>query len=112
VEGGSEILFTNSVNLEISHKFLEQLAASDTAAEHVVIWDGAGFHQRAGVHALPPRIHLLAPPPYSPELNPVEKLWDLVKDVICNTIFASLPELEEALLGALLPFQEPTRVLS
>jgi transposase len=109
VEGGSEILFTNSVSLEISHKFLAQLAASDPAAEHVVIWDGAAFHQRAGVHALPPHIHL---PPYSPELNPVERLWDRVKDVICNRLFASLPDLEEALLEALRPFQEPARVFS
>jgi transposase len=112
VSGGSEILFSNSVNLETSHKFLEQLAASDPEAEHVVIWDGAGFHPRAGTHALPERIHVLRLPAYSPELNPVEKLWDQVKDAICNQVFANLPVLEEALLTALRPFQDATRVLS
>jgi transposase len=112
VSGQSEILFTNSVNLETSHKFLEQLAASAPDAEHVVIWDGAGFHPRAGNPALPARIHVLLLPPYSPELNPVEKLWDQVKDAICNQLFPSLPALEDALQTALHPFREATRVLS
>jgi hypothetical protein len=62
---------------------------------------------------LPARIHLLPLPPYSPELNPVEGLWDQTQDVTGNRRFADLDQLEEALTRALRPFWEtPARALS
>jgi transposase len=113
VEGLAQFRFLPSVSLELSRGFLQQLADSDAQAEHVVIWDQAGFHPRPGDPALPARIHLLPLPPYSPELNPVEGLWDQTQDVTCNRHFANLDQLEEALTQALRPFWEtPARVLS
>jgi transposase len=113
VAGGAEFRFLPSVSLELSHGFLQQLADSDLHAEHVVIQDQAGFHPRPGNPALPARIHLLPLPPYSPELNPVEGLWDQVQEVTCNRHFTSLDELETALTTALRPFWEtPARALS
>jgi len=113
VAGGTEFQFLPSVSLELSHGFLQQLADSDPLAEHVVIQDQAGFHPRPGASALPARIHLLPLPPYSPELNPVEGLWDPVQDVTCNQHFTNLDELETALTSALRPFWEtPARALS
>ena len=35
-------------------------------------------------------------PAYSPELNPVEKLWDVVRDGICNQVFGTLEALQKA----------------
>ncbi len=113
VEGLAQFRFLPSVSLELSCGFLQQIAASAPHAEHVVIWDQAGFHPRPGAAALPARIHLLPLPPYSPELNPVEGLWDQTQDVTCNRHFADLDQLEEALTQALRPFWEtPARVLS
>ena len=113
VEGLAQFQFLPTVSLELSRGFLEQIAASDLQAEHVVIWDQAGFHPRAGDVHLPERIHLLPLPPYSPELNPVEGLWDQTQDLTCNRHFASLDQLEEALTQALRPFWEtPARALS
>jgi transposase len=113
VEGGVQFQYLPSVSLELSRGFLQQIADSDPAAEHVVIWDQAGFHPRPGDAALPGRIHLLPLPPYSPELNPVEGLWDQVQDVTSNRHFAGLDQLEEALTQALRPFWEtPARALS
>ena len=113
VEGLAQFRFLPWVSLELSRGFLQQIADSDPQAEHVVIWDQAGFHPRPGDVQLPARIHLLPLPPYSPELNPVEGLWDQTQDVTCNQHFASLDHLEEALTQALRPFWEtPARVLS
>jgi transposase len=113
VEGLAQFQFLPSVSLELSRGFLQQIAQSDPQAEHVVIWDQAGFHPRPGDASLPARIHLLPLPPYSPELNPVEGLWDQTQDVTCNRHFADLDQLEEALTRALRPFWErPARVLS
>jgi transposase len=113
VEGLAQFQFLPSVSLALSRGFLQQIAQSDPQAEHVVIWDQAGFHPRPGDATLPTRIHLLPLPPYSPELNPVEGLWDQTQDVTCNRHFADLDQLEEALTHALRPFWEtPARVLS
>ena len=38
-------------------------------------------------------MRVLTLPAYSPELNPVEKLWDQIKDVLCTRAFESLDEL-------------------
>jgi transposase len=113
VEGLAQFRYVPSVSLALSGGFLQQIADSDPQAEHVVIWDQAGFHPRPGAAGLPARIHLLPLPPYSPELNPVEGLWDQTQDVTCNRHFADLDQLEEALTQALRPFWEtPARVLS
>ena len=113
VAGAAEFRFLPSVSRELSCGLLQQLANSDAHAEHVVIWDQAGFHPRPGEAALPARIHLLPLPPYSPELNPVEGLRDQTQDVTCHRHFADLDHLEAALTQALRPFWEtPARALS
>ena len=61
-----------------------------------MIWDRAGFHPTEAEEKLPERLPLLPLPPYSPELNPVEGLWDQVKDGLCNRLFATFDELEVA----------------
>ena len=102
-----------SVNLACSRDFLRQIAASDPAAEHVVIQDQAGFHPRPGDAGLPDRIHLLPLPPYSPEINSIEGLWDQVQDVTCNRRHESLDAWEATLTAALRPcWETPARVLS
>ena len=42
-------------------------------------------------------MRVLTLPPYSPELNPIERLWDIVKDRICNRVWADLEELTTAI---------------
>ena len=71
--------------------------AHDPAAIHVLIQDGAGFHLPENDPRLPANVRIITLPAYSPELNPVEKLWDHLKDEICNRVFASVEELREAL---------------
>jgi transposase len=110
VSGKAEFCFLPTVNLDLSLGFLAQIAASDPAAEHVVIWDRAGFHQRPGDATLPPHVHILPLPAYSPELNPVEKVWDIVKDAVANRMFSALGWLENRLATALSPFwSDPDR---
>ena len=112
VGGQTAFRFMPSVSLDFSHDFLAQIAATDPGAEHVVIWDQAGFHHRPQDTRLPPGVHLLPLPPYSPELNPVERLWDVIKDFVANRVYASMVQLENALAEALRPFwSEPHRTL-
>ena len=36
-------------------------------------------------------------PPYNPELNPCEQMWDIVKDDTCNQIFPNIEALRETI---------------
>jgi transposase len=101
-----EFLCLPEVSLPMSRLFLQQLVARDPHAEHVVIWDQAGFHPRPGDPIVPTQVHLLPLPPYSPELNPVEALGDVIKDRLGNTLWATLEAIEEALGEELRPIYE------
>ena len=98
---GAEFLHTDGVSLEASRCFLEQVGRSAPEAMHIVIQDGAGFHQPEGSPELPANVRIIRLPPYSPELNPVERLWDVVKDRICNQVWEDLDALMAAINGVL-----------
>jgi len=100
-----ELLFTPCIDQDVHTLFLQQIGATDPAAVHVVIQDQAGFHLRCDDPRVPQNIRLLPLPPYSPELNPVEKLGDVVKDRICNRIYLTLRRLEEHILATLQPWR-------
>ena len=102
----AEFLCLPEVNLTMSTLFLQRLVKRDPSAEHVVIWDQAGFHPRPGDPAIPAHVHLLPLPPYSPELNPVEALGDLIKDRIGNTLWATLDDMDEAIGEEIRPIYE------
>lgn len=104
-ENRVELLFTPAIDLDIHALFLTQIGQSDPAALHVVIQDQAGFHLRSGDPRMPANVRLVPLPAYSPELNPVEKLGDLVKDAICNRLFTDLRTLETAILAELEPLR-------
>jgi transposase len=57
---------------------------------------------------LPENLRIVTLPPYSPELNPVEGLWDQLKDVLCNRGFASVAELETEIVRWLGSFWRDT----
>jgi transposase len=102
-ENAAEFLCLPRVDLGMSRLFLEQVAARDPQAEHVVIQDQAGFHLNPERHELPARVHVIALPPYSPELNPVEAIGDVIKDRIGNKLWRTLEALEESMGEELRP---------
>lgn len=115
IEGGNEAfcLFLPGVNKEASVCFLQELAKMDPPSIHVIIQDQAGFHLRPGDERLPENVRVLLLPPYSPELNPVERIGDLMKDATANRAFPDLRSLEEAIEAELSPlWLDPKRVLA
>ena len=59
----------------------------------VLVLDNAAWHGPKGV-AVPEGITLVFLPPYSPELQPAERLWPLVDEPVANRHFATLDELD------------------
>jgi transposase len=100
----SEFFYAETVDQEHLAAYYEQIGRSDPAACHVLLQDGAGFHLRDAHPRLPANVRIVTLPPYSPELNPVEKLWDHIKDVLCNRAFATLAQLQAVITGWLEEF--------
>lgn len=113
VHGESLFIQTPTVNLQWTQIFLEQLKEHYPEHEHVVVWDGAGFHPKSSEHdSVPEGIHILTLPPYSPELNPIERLWDLIQDHTANKLWSSLEELDDFVAQKLKDWWEaPEKVL-
>lgn len=89
------------VDAEIMSIFLAHTAKLFPEDYCLMFLDGAGWH-RANELKVPPNIRLLQLPPYSPELNPVEHLWDYLREnFFSNRALQSLDEVEELLMQAL-----------
>ena len=44
---------------------------------------------------IPEGIHIIMLPHYSPELNPIEKLWDCIQDYTANKLWPSIERLDQ-----------------
>ena len=96
VEGRCVIVQTPSAKLEWTEAFLLEIKKAYPDHECVVVWDGAGFHPKSSDHAkVPEGVHVVALPPYSPELNPIEKLSDCVQDFTSNKLWPSIERLDQ-----------------
>jgi len=69
-----------AVNSEAMAEHLQEISSQVTPEAHaVLLLDGAGWHQPGERLPVPDNISLLPLPPYSPELNPVENVWEFLR---------------------------------
>ena len=114
VEGRCVFIQTPSASLDWTEAFLLEIRKAYPDHEHVVVWDGAGFHPKSSEHEkVPDGVHVVALPPYSPELNPIEKLWDCVQDFTSNKLWPSIERLDEVVGELLCDYRDdPSSVIS
>ena len=84
-------------NTQAMNLHLAEIAATVAAGAHaVLVLDGAGWH-RGDDLVVPPNITLLKLPPYAPELNPVENVWEYFrKNALSNRLYAGYREIVDA----------------
>jgi putative transposase len=80
-DGTCVYLIMPTSNTACFQAFLDVLARRFARQDILLILDGAPNH-RCGDLAVPDNITLLYLPPYSPELNPKENLWDEIREKI------------------------------
>jgi hypothetical protein len=85
-------MLTSPFNAQSFGAFLRQLARHrDPWRRNVVILDNAGYH---ALDQCPASLTLDYLPPYSPELNPIERVWKLLRRLrIHNQYFETLGRL-------------------
>lgn len=80
---------------EVLRAFAQEQNAG-TGKHILLVLDGAGWHSAAAVEP-PQGIELVFQPPYSPEVQPAEHLWEIADEALVNHCFDTLADLEEAL---------------
>ena len=89
----------NGVNTALFRALLASFAAEVGAGpdKHIIlVLDGAGWHVARDLE-VPEGVELMFLPPYSPQIQPAERLWPLTNEPIVNEYFETLEELDEVL---------------
>ena len=111
ITGIMDALILPQVNTHCMQLFLNEVAARHAGQNIVMVLDGAGWHSSKSLIA-PPNMRLLPLPPYAPELNPVEHIWDELREkCFHNKVFNSLDALEDDLAMALLAMENTPEVV-
>ena len=104
-DGMLDSLVLPVVTAEAMSIFLEEVARRHPEDFILMFLDGAGWH-RANDLAVPGNMRLETLPPYSPQLNPVEHIWDEIREKwFANEVFNSLDAVEDRLVEALVALE-------
>jgi hypothetical protein len=114
-DGVMDSLVLPWVNAETMSLFLAEVAQRHAEEFILMVMDQAGWHL-AGQLAVPAHMRLIYLPPYSPELNPAEHLWESIREnCFANHVFADLDAVERALTKGLVALEsnhERTRAMT
>ncbi len=99
---GSEFsLIMPKLNTHCMNVFLDQFS-KQTKKNTLIVMDQAAWHKSKNL-ILPDNIKIMLLPPYSPELNTVERLWLYMKTkLIKNKVYDSLEQLHNAVSSFLI----------
>ena len=83
-----EMPHCNAANFQV---FLDDFSAQNPDEFKIMVLDNGAFH-KAKILKIPDNIGLIFLPPYSPELNPAEKIWAILKRKFTNRLYKTLDE--------------------
>lgn len=86
----------NAANFQV---FLDNFSAQNPDEFKIMVLDNGAFHKAKTLH-VPDNIGLLFLPPYSPELNPAENIWAILKRKFTNKLYNTLDEVSEFITEA------------
>ena len=88
-------------------KFLELFSQSYPNEIHIIQLDNGKPHHSLDL-SIPDNIILLFQPPYCPEVNPIERLWQEIKKMLKHKVFDKLDFLRKNLDNILATFSQAT----
>jgi len=94
--GEDVTLFLRGVNTGAMNHFLAHMSERLGKRKCLLVMDRAGWHCSKEL-VVPPNIEIVYLPPYSPELNPVERLWRWLKrHTIRNRLYLAIEEVMDS----------------
>ncbi len=89
-DGCLDFMTTEKMNTENMTLFLAQVSEAHKKEFVVMVVDGASSHRSKDL-VIPKKLALVRLPPYSPELNPAEQIWNVLRrNYFANRVFESL----------------------
>lgn len=89
-DGSLDFMTADKMNTENMNLFLKQVSEKYKDEFIIMVLDGASSHKSKDLE-IPPNISLVRLPPYSPELNPAEQIWNILRrDYFANRVFDTL----------------------
>jgi transposase len=92
ITGESFCMTTDGVSKDLFINYLTDFSKQKPDELKIIVIDNASFHSSKDI-TLPENIVLLPIPPYSPELNPAERIWHWMKAGISMKIYDKLDDL-------------------
>ncbi len=93
INGNSFMLELPFCNTDMFQLFLEQFHEQNPQEFKIIFLDNGAFHKAKRL-MIPASIGLIFLPPYSPELNPAEKVWWTIKREIKMRVYQTLEDLQ------------------
>ena len=103
------------VNAEATGLHLAEIGRRIAPGAHaVVLFDGAGWHRQGGRLVVPGNLTLLPLPPYAPELNSMENVWEYLRgNWLSHKVWDTYDAILDACCDAWNSFaQQPERLTS
>jgi transposase len=97
-----ELPYLNSATFQL---WVEGFHAAFPDSDNIVVLDNGAFH-KAKVLQWPPNVIPLVLPPYSPELNPIERLWRDLKDRLAAHVCKTVEALSDAVCTIIQGYSE------
>ncbi len=85
--------------------YLDEFSKHDPHEFKIIVLDNGAFHKAKSL-IIPENIALIFLPPYSPELNPAEKMWAILKRKFTGKLHKTLDQLSDFISEAVKKFTE------
>lgn len=94
------LLGLDEMSTETEYIFLTELKKQHPDQHIVVVIDNAPCHKPKILHSIQ-GMTIIYLPPYSPELNPVERFFEEIRRATANMLFTTLHDIEERITDAI-----------
>lgn len=109
--GQLDYMLAPSMKTEFMSKFLKQVSRAHNDEFVIMVVDGASSHKSKSL-VIPANCQLILLPPYSPELNPAERLWNqLRRDCLANRYFENLDDAMKEVMSGLTKMKRNRKAL-
>ena len=94
--------FSGQMNSDLFLGWFEQILCPQLTEGQTIIMDNASFHKADELHSIANEVdcQILFLPPYSPDLNPIEKVWANIKNKL-RKLIKKAPGFQEGITEAM-----------
>ncbi len=94
INGDSFVYEIEGTTSEIFYAYILEFSKYKPEELKIIVIDNAGFHSLTKFQ-IPDNIKFIRIPPYSPELNPSEKIWGYIKQFYKNKVFGNIDNVKD-----------------